>query len=166
VDDYVDTNFPPSYQAGTLILWVSPDSAVGTAQEDFVGCRDSAGDDQILMENWDNGDSYWGIRVGATNYIVTITDPWPSVWFMATVGWDIGAGTGEVFWNDNSKGTFSPSGTFTVPDMYLGANNNRQTGAVTNYVDGQIAWCLFYDRKLPDSEVLEIFNETRVLYGV
>jgi len=69
--------------------------------------------------------------------------------------------TVEAFVDGSSQGTDSwPGPVTTVPDLFIGANNDVEFGTVTNFYDGLIDDFRIYNKRLTSSEVNQIITNT------
>jgi hypothetical protein len=97
-----------------------------------------------------NGSDFWGGGVAAQGYNVIYSDVDPGTAFFGSLQYD--GSTVKLYHNGTSKYSANQSGVVSTALTYaIGA---RRTGAalLDEYLDGQIAEIITYNRALPDTE--------------
>lgn len=162
-NDYVEQPQRVDINPATIVIWMSPKSAIGSATEIFFGARDT---DRFMWQNYAPYESsHWGWKIGGDWYRFEISDPWPSDWVMVTLTWNGATGREELYWNTSSKGsldTFPGGMTLTCPP-FIGARN--EAGVVDSHAEADFGHILISDTEFFDVDVEEIFNATSFMYG-
>jgi len=123
VDDYTDTGVIPS-GTGTVVWWTNPDNAAGSTNEHYLSMQ-GTGDD-FKLQNFDDGNTYWGWNVSDTFYRIVTGDAFPTGTFMVTFAWDDTTGDYALYWDGTLKGSASDLPTISniaQSSLFLAARN-------------------------------------------
>lgn len=90
-----------------------------------------------------------------------------STWYGVATTYDLSANRREMFINDTSIGDNFPSGTYNLtPQTNLVVGATDITGTVPDdYMDGNIAVVIVYNRCLSGAELTSIWNSFKTRYG-
>jgi len=156
--DYVDITTIPTFSAYTILCWSyhrsvgdgDLDVDIGLTQENHIVMRDDGGSSYEFMQH--SADGVW-YTVATAPIANDEWNLWGQTWDGATVtGWKNAeiVGSGDVATMETTKNGGDALGTYPA--------------AAGQDLDGILGMVMFFGRVLSESEITDIYEETKPLY--
>lgn len=153
-DDQINISSLHYNGTGTVLFWLKPDNSAGTLKENYFS-NNNGNNDALVLQNWDDGNSYWGMHNNANFYRFSKSQSFPSGFFYVAFRWNDTSGDYDLLWNGNVVNSATDLPTLDLhnsPSLLMVNNNGNRWSA------GDLDEFRYYNDFLTNSEIQNLNN--------